>query len=158
MQEQTTRQTFGVGIKTLKFTGETLQSVARWLLHNRNKVPHGRQTLKNLTRQNGKLTAMDLSLSGKDKLQFEKISDKYHVDYSVMKSPDSDMHIVFFKAKDVDLMNAALQEFTKVKLEPPKPSIKKRLEQIKTKQKQQPQNDRDNIIDFSKHKKLERDR
>ena len=62
---------------------------------------------------------------------FEKVARKYSIDYSLKKdkSMDPPRYLVFFRAKDVDVMTAAFKEYTGMSLKKSrKVSIRKRLQ------------------------------
>ncbi|MEM1486392.1 PcfB family protein (plasmid) [Oscillospiraceae bacterium PP1C4] len=147
MQEETARGVIGIGVKTLKFTGEVLQQVIREYLKKFKTNYRGKMSLNQLTKQNGKLTSIDVN--DKNIIQFNKIAKKYHVNYSVMKG-QQDRHVVFFKANDVELMDAAFKEYASKKLEPEKPSIREKLKEFKEQSKgREP---RGKVLDFNRHK------
>lgn len=58
MQEETNEKTIALYIKTGKLTAQQLQKAMKALLaqmkkqHDRQKIPHGKQTLKQLMKQN----------------------------------------------------------------------------------------------------------
>jgi hypothetical protein len=71
---------------------------------------------------------------------FERVARKYHIDFSLKK--DSSMtppkYIVFFKAKDVDVMTTAFKEYSAKELKKTKkPSVLKRLRKTQNVQKKQ---------------------
>lgn len=58
---------------------------------------------------------------------------KYGIDYSLKKEVGADQpkYLVFFKAKDVDVMTAAFREYAEVELkkkQAKKPSVRKKLQ------------------------------
>ena len=65
---------------------------------------------------------------------FEKCARKYSIDFCLKKdtSISPPRYFVFFKARDVDVMTAAFREYTgKMLQKDKKPSVRKRLEQVK---------------------------
>lgn len=65
---------------------------------------------------------------------FERYARRYHVGYSLKKdkSVSPPRYIVFFKAKDVDVMTAAFKEYTGWQLKKSKrPSVRRKLERAK---------------------------
>ena len=60
MQEETNEKTIALYIKTGKLTAQQLQKAMKALLaqmkkqHDRQKIPHGKQTLKQLMKQNAR--------------------------------------------------------------------------------------------------------
>ena len=62
---------------------------------------------------------------------FEKVARKYSVDYSLKKdnSMDPPRYIVFFRARDVDVMTAAFREYTGISMsKEEKKSVSQRLQ------------------------------
>ena len=62
---------------------------------------------------------------------FEKIARKYGIDYSLKKDTagEKPRYLVFFRARDADVMTAAFKEYTGVTLtKAKKPSIRKKLQ------------------------------
>ena len=73
----------------------------------------------------------NIEITDKNIKSFEKIARKYSIDYSLKKdkSEDPPKYLVFFRAKDVDVMTAAFKEYTGVTLKKSrKVSIRKRLQ------------------------------
>ena len=94
------------------------------------------QFLKNY--QHSQLTNIEIT-DGNIK-SFERIARKYAIDFSLKKdaSEQPPKYIVFFKAKDVDVMTAAFKEFAGNELKKTKkPSRRKRLAKAVDKSKQQ---------------------
>ena len=62
---------------------------------------------------------------------FEKVARRYGIDYSLKKdrSGEKPRYLVFFRARDADVMTAAFKEYTGVTLtKSKKPSIRKKLQ------------------------------
>ncbi len=92
-------------------------------------VYHGKQSMEKLMKQDCQLSNIEVT-DGNIK-SFEKCARKYGIDYSLKKdnaiSPPR--YYVFFKARDVDVMTAAFQEYTGKSLsKAKKPSVLKKLE------------------------------
>lgn len=88
----------------------------------------GKQTLKQLMDQGGKLT--NIEITDHNIKSFDKVARKYSIDYSLKKdkSTEPPRYMVFFKAKDVDVMTKAFQEYAGVSLKKTKKtSILKKL-------------------------------
>ena len=75
---------------------------------------HGKQSLKKLMRQGSQLT--NIEITDKNIKSFDRVARKYSIDYSLKKdsSTDPPRYLVFFKAKDVDVMTKAFQEYAGV--------------------------------------------
>ena len=95
----------------------------------KNEPRPGRKTLDSMMKEGKKLTKIEINANNIQ--SFEKVARKYSIDYSLMKdkSADPPKYLVFFRARDVDVMTAAFREYTGGLLKlPRKASIRKRLQ------------------------------
>ena len=124
-------------MKASKLTARGLAYVVRAVgrkiakAHRAKQTPHGKQTVKKLMAHG--TSTNSLELSGDTKL-FDRVARKYGIDYSLKKAEKEGKteYLVFFKAKDVDVMTAAFKEYTGVSLKKEqRQSIRKKLEQAK---------------------------
>lgn len=87
------------------------------------------RSMKQLMNQGVQLT--NIPITDDNIKSFERIARKYGIDYSLKKdvSTDPPRFMVFFKAKDVDVMTAAFKEYAGVSMKQKvkKPSVKKKL-------------------------------
>ena len=84
--------------------------------------------MKQLMKKNTQITNIEVT-DGNIK-SFERVARKYGIDFSLKKdaSENPPKYIVFFKARDVDVMTAAFKEYTANDLKKTnKPSLRKRL-------------------------------
>lgn len=98
------------------------------LERQKKKKPHGKQTIKQLVDQGADLT--NIQITDKNIKSFDRVARKYGIDYSLKKdrSVSPPKYLVFFKAKDVDVMTAAFREYAGVAMKKAKkPSIRKKL-------------------------------
>lgn len=120
---------------------------------NRQYQPkHGKQTVGELMEQNQGLT--NIEITNQNIKSFERIANKYNIDFALKKDKNSEIpkYIVFFKARDVDVMTAAFKEYTAKELnKSKKQSIKKKLNKSAQKSKQQEQK-RDRNRQRQKHR------
>ena len=139
MQEETNEKTIALYIKTGKLTAQQLQKAMKALLaqmkkqHDKQKIPHGKQTLKQLMKQNAGVSNIEIT---KDNIKaFESTAKKYNIDFSLKKvKGEQTRYLVFFKGRDADVMTAAFQEFSAKKLtQEQKPSIRKLIVSLKEK-------------------------
>ena len=88
------------------------------------KKPHGKQTIKQLNAQGVQLS--NIKITDENIKSFDRVARKYGIDYSLKKEVGADppKYLVFFKAKDVDVMTAAFREYAGVELK--KKQVKKR--------------------------------
>lgn len=138
MQDETNEKTVAISIKATKLTAQTLQKALKLLLaqmkkqHDKNKIPHGKQTLKQLARQDAGLSNIEIT-EGNIK-DFESTAKKYGVDFALKKDSTENppRYLVFFKSRDADALTAAFKEFSAKKLvRDKKPSIRKLLSKLK---------------------------
>ncbi len=105
------------------------ESLARKNAGNQKEEPiRGKQTLSDLTAGNDKLT--NIQITDKNIGSFHKVARKYDIDYALKKDSTANppRYYVFFKAKDVDVMNAAFKEYSaNVSKIQNRPSVRKKL-------------------------------
>ena len=89
MQEETNEKTIALYIKTGKLTAQQLQKAMKALLaqmkkqHDKQKIPHGKQTLKQLMKQNAGVSNIEIT---KDNIKaFESTAKKYGIDFALKK-------------------------------------------------------------------------
>lgn len=143
MQEETNEKTIALYIKTGKLTAQQLQKAMKALLaqmkkqHDKQKIPHGKQTLKQLMKQNAGVSNIEIT-EGNIKA-FEHTAKKYGIDFALKKDATEQppRYLVFFKGRDADALTAAFREFSAKKLtQEQKPSIRKVLVAFKEKAKE----------------------
>lgn len=144
MQEEVSRKTIALVIKTSKMTEQALEKAIRlYLQHKRNKSDkiRGKIPLKKLIGQNVGATSIEIN-DGNIK-SFQKVARKYKVDFSLKKDKtvDPPKYLVFFKARDTDVIAQAFKEYVqRNEKNRARPSLKQKLEKmkqiVKTKQKE----------------------
>lgn len=111
MQEEVTRKTIALAIKTAKLDGKVLQAALRKLLQLYRKArdtPHrGKQTLKQLMRHGTGVS--NIEITDANIKAFESTAKKYGIDFALKKADDR--YLVFFKGRDADVLTAAFREF-----------------------------------------------
>lgn len=137
MQDEVNEKTIALCIQTSRLTADVLKASMRKMLQEMEKnkqtktAPKGKQTLKKLMEHGAQLTNIEVT---KDNIRsFEKVARKYGIDYSIKKdsSIDPPRYLVFFKAKDVDVVTASFKEYAGEYLKDlkKKPSVVERLRQ-----------------------------
>ena len=134
MQDEVNEKEIAISIKATKLTAEVLQKALKFMLSQAKKqidkqqIPHGKQTLKQLTRQNAGVSNIEIT---NDNIKaFESTAKKYGIDFALKKDATETppRYLVFFKGRDADAMTAAFKEFSAKKLnKEQKPSIRKAL-------------------------------
>ena len=138
MQEETNEKTIALYIKTGKLTAQQLQKAMKAVLTQTKKQigkqPHGKQTLKQLMKQNTGVSNIEIT---KDNIKaFESTAKKYGIDFALKKDSTETppRYLVFFKGRDADALTAAFKEFSAKKLtQEQKPSIRKLIVSLKEK-------------------------
>ena len=123
MQEEVNDKTIALSVKTTKLTGTVLKVALQKFLSEMEKQKQkgkakaaqpkqGKQTMKQLMQKNTQITNIEVT-DGNIK-SFERVARKYGIDFSLKKdaSENPPKYIVFFKARDVDVMTAAFKEYT----------------------------------------------
>ena len=123
-------------ISTSKLTGRTLVAAFRKYCQHRAKVKaegdHGKMSVEKLIRKDQGAQQIDIAKSGiRD---FERVLNKYGVDYAIRKdvTQDPPRFMVFFKARDADVLTAAFKEYSaKLACKEKRPSVLKALAHLK---------------------------
>ena len=119
MQEETNEKTIALYIKTGKLTAQQLQKAMKALLaqmkkqHDRQKIPHGKQTLKQLMKQNAGVSNIEIT---KDNIKaFESTAKKYGIDFALKKDSTETppRYLVFFKPMETIGNNMPYVNFIK---------------------------------------------
>ena len=136
MQDEINEKVVALSVKGAKLTAETLQKAIKAMLaqakKQQEKQPHGKQTLKQLAKQNAGLSNIEIT-EGNIKA-FEQTAKKYGIDFALKKDSTETppRYLVFFKGRDADALTAAFKEFSAKKLtQDKKPSIRKLLTSLK---------------------------
>ena len=134
IQEEIDNKTIALVISTTKMTGRVLQAAIREYLKqqrkHQNKSYQGKQTIKQLVESGAALS--NIEITNKNIKSFEPVAKKYGLDYALKKdkSQKPPKYIVFFKGKDIDVINMAFEEYSQKQLRQ-KPSIRKTLSKMK---------------------------
>lgn len=134
IQEEINNKTIALVVSTSKMTGRVLQAAIREYLKqqqkHQNKSYQGKQSIKQLVESGAALS--NIEITDKNIKSFEPVAKKYGLDYALKKdkSQEPPKYLVFFKGKDVDVINMAFQEYSQKQLRE-KPPIRKMLSQMK---------------------------
>lgn len=138
MQEEINEKVVALSVKGAKLTAEMLQKAIKAMLaqakKKQEKQPHGKQTLKQLAKQNAGLSNIEIT-EGNIKA-FEQTAKKYGIDFALKKDSTETppRYLVFFKGQDADALTAAFKEFSAKKLtQEQKPPIRKLIVSLKEK-------------------------
>lgn len=136
MQDEINEKTIVLSIRSAKITARVLQQAIKAILAEAQKefakkqqtIPHGKQTLKQLMRQNAGVS--NIEITGDNIKAFEHTAKKYGIDFALKKdvSEVPPRYLVFFKGRDADVLMSAFKEFSAKKLtQEQKPSLRKSL-------------------------------
>ena len=161
MQEEVESRTVTLIVSGSKFTGRMLKdALSKYMAHRKDKKLQksrdspvklcGKQTVKQLVGQNQGVA--NIEINDPDIRDFERIAQKYGVDYAVKKdrSVSPPKYLIFFKARDADALTAAFSEYSAKKVKKQeRPSVLKKLAQFKDMVKNA-------VTDRTRKKELER--
>ena len=134
VQEDVNQKTVAISVKATKLTGRLLaKAIAAALRRMRQArdAPHGKQTVKQLARQNAGMQSIEIT---DDNIgSFEKYARKYGVDFALKRDNGSPPKwMVFFKARDADALTAAFTEFSRDTLKRvSRPSVRESMRNFK---------------------------
>lgn len=111
-------------------------------------APSGKMTVKQLAAQNKGMQSIEVT---NDNIgSFNRIAQKYGIDFAPFKVKGENRYLVFFKSGDMDAMTAAFKEYTAKQLDREKrPSVLQKLQHFKEMLKSV-------VVDRTKKKELER--
>lgn len=156
MQDEVNEKTMALCIKGGKISAQLLKAALTKLLSEiekkkqqskkmggQNRCKRGKQSIKSLQQSGAQLT--NIVVTDNNIKSFDRVARKYGIDYSLKKAEKEGKteYLVFFKAKDVDVMTAAFKEYTGVSLKKEqRQSIRKKLEQAKSVKEAKPRLER----------------
>ena len=143
MQEEVNEKTISLCIKGGKITAQILKAALIKLLAEMDKKKQkekgkgqckrtGKQSIKSLQKSGAQIT--NIVVTDNNIKSFDRVARKYGIDYSLKKVEQEGKteYLVFFKAKDVDVMTAAFKEYTSETLKKQKrESVRQKLEKVK---------------------------
>ncbi|HIV87983.1 MAG TPA: PcfB family protein [Candidatus Pygmaiobacter gallistercoris] len=140
MQEEVTQRTVALCVETTRLSAGLLQQAMRKVLRemqrgaagHRTKLHRGKQTLRQLMRQNTGVS--NIEITDRNIRVFSATAKKYGIDFALKKDTSGEIprYLVFFKGRDADVITAAFREFSAKNLaREKKPSIRKELERAK---------------------------
>ena len=144
MQEEVTEKTIALCIRGGKITTQILKAALLKLLSKMEKKKQqakgeksqckksGKQSIKSLQKSGAQIT--NIVVTDNNIKSFDRVARKYGIDYSLKKVEQDGKteYMVFFKAKDVDVMTAAFKEYTSETLKKQKrESVRQKLEKVK---------------------------
>lgn len=114
MQEEVNQKVFALVVKSAKLTKDVLREAMKaYLAHKKNKAQnaHGKTTVRKLVGDGRGASTIEIN-EGNIK-SFEKVAKKYNIDFAVKKDKTTEppKYIIFFKAKDNDVLVQAFKEF-----------------------------------------------
>ena len=108
-----------LGTATAKMTAHVLRQAMQKYLAEKQKpktkmvdhTKHGKQTVGQLMEKNTELT--NIEITDQNIKSFERVAKKYNIDFALKKDKAADppRYVVFFKARDANVMDVAFKEF-----------------------------------------------
>lgn len=145
MQDEVNEKTMALCIKGGKISAQILKAALTKLLAEiekkkqqskkmggQNRCKRGKQSIKSLQQSGAQLT--NIVVTDNNIKSFDRVARKYGIDYSLKKveQEGKSEYLVFFKAKDVDVMTAAFKEYTNETMKKQKrESVRQKLEKVK---------------------------
>lgn len=145
MQDEVNEKTMALCIKGGKISAQLLKAALTKLLSEiekkkqqskkmggQNRCKRGKQSIKSLQKSGAQIT--NIVVTDNNIKSFDRVARKYGIDYSLKKveQEGKSEYLVFFKAKDVDVMTAAFKEYTSETLKKQKrESVRQKLEKVK---------------------------
>ncbi len=137
MQDEISGKTVMLAVNTTKFTAGVLEQMIKAYLsaHNQKKqLPkQGKQSIKALVKQNAGVSNIEIT-DGNIK-SFERVAKKYDVDFAVKKDKNVSppKYMVFFKARDADVLTQAFKDYVHANEKRAKRriSVRKKLEHFR---------------------------
>lgn len=149
MQEHVNERTIALQVKAARFTAVELKKILAKYLRHRKYVKQKKKGIKQVNSK-GKTTLEKLSkkydglknieINENNIKDFEKVAKKYNLEYALKKDDKStpSTYFVFFKGKDLDVIDFAFKEYLKTSLEvddEKRPSLKAKLKEMAEKAK-----------------------
>ena len=137
MQEEIESRTVALAINGTKLSARTLKvAILKYLAwrkdkQNHPKIPQGKQSVKDLAKQNQGMT--NIEITDKNIKSFQQSARKYGVDFAIKKdkSVTPPKYLVFFKGRDADAITAAFTDFTaKMMKKSERPSVLSQLKKF----------------------------
>ena len=111
IDEEISRSTIAISVRASKLTARglayALGEAARKI--RKAQAPQGKQTVKQLLRQVGETSAIDLPGRAKD---FDRVARRWGVDYAI-KRVEKGKYLLFFKAKQADAITGCFSEYSR---------------------------------------------
>ena len=145
MQEDISQRSITLIVQTGKMTGKVfLQSIQKYLdilkqqreLKARDNQIHpayqGRMTIKQLMKERSGLS--NIEIHDEHIHDFERIARRYGIEYAIKRDRNKDAphYLIFFRARDTDVLQNAFNEFVKKRLKiQDRPSLREKLQKLK---------------------------
>ena len=111
IDEEISRSTIAISVRASKLTARglayALGEAAKQI--RKSQAPQGKQTVKQLLRQVGETSAIDLPGRAKD---FDRVARRWGVDYAI-KRVEKGKYLLFFKAKQADAITGCFSEYSR---------------------------------------------
>lgn len=149
MQEHVNERTIAFQVNTAKLTAQELKKLIAMYLRSRDRKKMNKSSSKKVNKL-GKTTLEKLSkkydglknieINENNIKDFERVAKKYNLEYALKKDDKSSppTYFVFFKGKDLDVIDYAFREYIKsdlIKKNENRPSLREMLKEMVEKAK-----------------------
>jgi len=124
MEEETTQKTIALVMDGAKLSARELRSMMKMYLDHQYRQKSGKSQHKTKT----------IEISDSNIKSFERTARKYNIDFAIKKdrTKDPPKYLVFFKAKDADVLAQAFKEFVYAnEKKKNRPSVREKLQKLK---------------------------
>ncbi|MBQ9885600.1 MAG: PcfB family protein [Lachnospiraceae bacterium] len=110
--EELARKIIALSISANKITARVFANAIREYNRRPATLKHGEQTLEELYRSGA--TLQSIEITAKNIGTFTPVANKYGVDFALKKDITNERYLVFFKAKDINVINQAFSEYAAI--------------------------------------------
>lgn len=141
LQEELQQRTVALSIQTASLTATVLKAaivqVLQTMQETETALKHGKMTLQQLQHHRAALSNIEIA-DGNIK-DFDRIAKAYGLDYALKKdnSTEPPKYLVFFKGRDLEVINAAFREYVADRMGQGRPSIREQLSRLREQVAQQ---------------------
>ena len=127
-----------LAVNTTKLTAGVLERMVKAYLSGQGQKIHqpkqGKQSVKDLVKQNAGVS--NIEITDGNIRSFDRVAKKYHIDYAIKKDKNVNppKYMIFFKARDADVLTQAFRDYVHVNEKKTKRriSVKKNLERFRS--------------------------
>ena len=117
IQEHNSDKVVALTVRAMRMTEDVLRSAVRQFLYQQQSqspvVRRGRQSVRHLVQGSGNNQLTNIEITDQNIKSFNRTARKFGIDYALKKdlSVSPPKYLIFFKAKDSEVMTAAFKHF-----------------------------------------------